>query len=223
MCNRFCSIKDPFLIRQYATVIENLDDYIFNPNVAPTNNVPIIRSAENQQRCLGIARFGISPHWAKNANGPSILMNARVETLYTKRTYKNLMAKSRCAIPVEGYYEWREEEGEKQPYLFTRNDGNVMWLAGLWDQSVDKEQHEFVIITGEPNSLSSPIHDRMPCIIDNTDIERWLDVTQNGDDCLIIYPSEFMQVRPVNRSMNRSSMKDFRIIDNVETVEPHYA
>ena len=143
-------------------------------------------------------------------------MNARVETVRTTPAYREAYQKRRCLIPVEGYYEWREEDGRKQPYLFTRADDDVMALAGLWDYAeIDNEKiFSFTLITGEPNSLSSPIHDRMPCIVDQDHVDGWLNLGQDGMEHLNPFPSQLMKVKPVNPAMNNPRMKDAAVIDD---------
>jgi putative SOS response-associated peptidase YedK len=60
--------------------------------------------------------------------------NARVETVTTKPFFKEAFKRTRCIIPASGYYEWQDAPAGKQPYYFTRADGQVISFAGLWDE-----------------------------------------------------------------------------------------
>ena len=74
-----------------------------------------------------------------------------------------MLANRRCVVPAEGFYEWREENGRKQPYFFARRDGKPVMFAGIWDYSDVKGEAipSFAILTDEPNELVAPYHDCM--------------------------------------------------------------
>lgn len=215
MCNRIRSIQNADKVAERYKIPFRIN-FEPNPNVAPTDNAPIIRTSSSEGRKAQLARFGMIPSWAKDKKTGVKFTNARYETVKTTPAYREAFKKRRCIIPVEGYYEWREEDGKKQPYLFTRQDNDVMSLAGLWDYvELDNERiYSFTIITGEPNTLSSPVHDRMPCIVDNDNIDAWLDLSANGLDELIVFPSSLMKVHAVNPAMNNPRMKDASVIDD---------
>jgi putative SOS response-associated peptidase YedK len=52
--------------------------------------------------------------------------------------FRDSFKKRRCLIPASGYYEWRETPEGKQPYYFTRRDGQIISIAGLWSDWTDK-------------------------------------------------------------------------------------
>jgi hypothetical protein len=82
------------------------------------------------------------------------LLNARTDSL-RRGSFKTMLANKRCVIPAEGFYEWREEHGKKQPYFFARKDGKPVMFAGIWDYSDVKGEAvpSFAILTDEPNEL----------------------------------------------------------------------
>ena len=123
-----------------------------------------------------------------------------------------MLANRRCVIPAEGFYEWREEHGYKQPYFFARKDGKPVMFAGIWDYSEVKGDTipSFAILTDEPNELVAPYHDRMPVVLD--DAEKWLDVDAPLDAVCPLGPDRFV-VRPVNRAVNKVSEKDIAAIE----------
>ena len=215
MCNRFRSMSNAEEIAQrYKAFVKiNFPD---NPNVAPTDEVPIIALDQERGRKARLARFGLVPRWSKTLKQGLSMTNARIETVTEKPAFREAYRKRRCIIPADGYYEWREEDGLKQPYLFTMADHSPMALAGLWEWAKIDNQDvwSFTILTNEPNSLAQPIHDRMPCIVAEDKIEQWLDPEKGGLEQLTLFPSELMSVRRVNRAMNSPRMKDRHAIDS---------
>src|SRR5262249_30718993 len=125
---------------------------------------------------------------ARNQNGavrdqPCQQRRQETPTLALRRgSFKTMLANKRCVIPAEGFYEWREENGKKQPYFFARKDGKPVMFAGIWDYSDVKGEAipSFAILTDEPNELVAPYHDRMPVVLG--DVERWLNLDTTLDD-----------------------------------------
>jgi putative SOS response-associated peptidase YedK len=48
--------------------------------------------------------------------------NARAETVAEKPMFRGAFKRTRCLIPVSGYYEWQDMPGGKQPWYFTARD-----------------------------------------------------------------------------------------------------
>jgi hypothetical protein len=92
-------------------------------------------------------RWGIIPAWwskpLKEANKLATF-NARAETIATKPFFRDSFRRRRCLMPVSGYYEWHDAPGGKQPYYFTRTDGEVMTIGAIQDGWVDPATHEAV-------------------------------------------------------------------------------
>ncbi len=98
------------------------------------------------------------------------MINARAETLAEKPAYRPLLAKGRCLILADGFYEWRlDPDGKKRPVRYTLDDGAPFGFAGLWTSWRDPESGESLrsctIITTTANELVAPVHDRMPVIL----------------------------------------------------------
>src|SRR3954447_958191 len=149
MCNRFRSIKDWSEIPRRLLTGRRLN-FEFNPNVAPTELVP--------------ARFGITLT-GKDGKPRQPLLNARTDGM-RRGQFRSHLRERRCVIPCQGFYEWREESG-KQPYYFSRRDGQPMMLAGIWEESEHRgdKRVAFAILTDEPNELIAPYHDRIPLVL----------------------------------------------------------
>jgi len=158
-----------------------------NYNVAPTTQILTLVQTDDSanDRLLRRAHWGLLPSWSKDRKRAASMINARSETLTEKPSFRNLVARHRCVIPVDGYYEWRTVDvatgpkTPKRPYFISSPDGVALALAGLWTTWKDPERNgELVrscaIITTTPNERLAAIHDRMPCVLDGDDIGEWL-------------------------------------------------
>ncbi|MEA2950927.1 MAG: hypothetical protein QOJ96_447 [Alphaproteobacteria bacterium] len=208
MCNRFRGLKNwSQLPHQLAAARINFD---YNPNVAPTEQVPVLLGEAGKPVATKMARFGINLKGPPGKKRPPLL-NARTDTL-RRGSFKTMLAQRHCIIPAEGFYEWREENGKKQPYFFERKDGQPLMLAGIWDYSEVKGDvvASFAILTEEPNELVAPYHDRMPVALDNA--ETWLDPRTPLDGIKPLGPDRFI-VRAVNPAVNKVSEKNIDAIE----------
>ncbi len=184
-------------------------NFEFNPNVAPTELVPVVVAGEG----VVLARFGIH-RLGSGGNPRPPLLNVRTDGM-RKGQFKKHLKKQRCVIPVEGFYEWRQEGG-KQPYYFSRKDGKPLMLAGIWEIAEYKGDSRvaFAILTDEPNELVASYHDRMPLALADDKVAAWLDVSQESPlgENLLLDLNEFT-VRPMDRAMNNVRQKDLTVID----------
>lgn len=195
-----------------------LKDNSFSPNynVAPTNSCPVISQGDPDH--IHMYRWGLIPHWAKDMKIGYRMINARSETLAEKNSFKHPLQRSRCLVLADGFYEWKKEDGEKQPYRITLGQGGIMTLAGLYDQWRSPEGqmiYSFTIITTAPNNLMAPIHDRMPAILDKVDAERWLqsDLPQmEALNLLKPFDAEQMKAYPVSKAVGNVRNNDPSLI-----------
>lgn len=210
MCGRIRSLKDfSQLPRQMADWTRM--NFEYNPNVAPTESVPAFLADGKHPLSARQARFGINLEAAGGKKrGP--LLNARTDTL-RRGSFRNMLAHRRCIIPAEGFYEWREEDGKKQPYFFFRKDGKPVMFAGIWDYSDVKGDKvpSFAILTDEPNELVAPYHDRMPVIVD--DPMPWLGEQDDPLGAIEALGPEAFAVRAVNPAVNKVAVKDINAIE----------
>lgn len=102
-------------------------------------------------------------------SGSGLLINARAETALERKMFRNSMLHRRCIIPARGFYEW---DRDKNKATFTRKDGSLLYLAGFYDmfQEIDR----FVIITVNANESVRPVHDRMPLVLEEEELEDWV-------------------------------------------------
>jgi hypothetical protein len=95
--------------------------------------------------------------------------------------FRDAFKSKRCLIPASGYYEWHDAPGGKQPYYFTRRDGQPITFAGLWsswkDREADNKLLSCTMLITEPNKFVAEVHDRIPVILETKDFEQW----EHGD------------------------------------------
>jgi putative SOS response-associated peptidase YedK len=194
-------------------------------NIAPTQDVPIVRQRADGVREAVTARWGLVPHWVKDLDGfRANLFNARSEGVATKPSFRDAVRRWRCLIPASGFYEWASAGGEKRPYYVFRRDGRPLALAGLW--SVWSKQAapllSCAIVTTRPNATVKPLHDRMPVILDPDEFERWLDPAVDDphdvEDLLDPYDDDALQAYAVSRAVGNPRIERPDLIARV-TVE----
>jgi len=153
-------------------------------NIAPSQPVAAVRvSPQGGVREALLLRWGLVPFWAKDAAIGARMINARAETVAEKPSFRTAFRQRRCLVPAHGYYEWRKEQGGKQPYHIHMKGGEPFALAGLWEhwEGADGEVIEScALITTEANALTRTIHNRMPVIIDSSGFDAWLDPAGKG-------------------------------------------
>lgn len=175
-------------------------------NVAPTQLHPILRRVDGERR-LGRAAWGFAPV----ENRPVI--NARVETLAARPAFREALARRRCVVPVDGFFEWQGA----QPFWFHRPDGGLLLLAGLWEEgppdAAGVARPRFVVITTAPNRLVAPVHDRMPAILPPDGIAAWL--AAPAVDALAPAPDDALVATPVSPRVGSPHADDARLLDPV--------
>jgi putative SOS response-associated peptidase YedK len=125
---------------------------------------------------LGYLTWGLIPSWAKEKKGTG-LINARMETLDQKPSFRESFKKRRCLIIADGFYEWKtdpENDNRKTRYYFQLPSGKPFAFAGLWD-TWQKDYHGCSIITRDAVGDVRDIHDRMPCVLEPEVYSDWLD------------------------------------------------
>jgi putative SOS response-associated peptidase YedK len=186
-------------------------------NIAPTQQVPIIRRNEGGERELSQVKWGFVPFWAKDPSVGSKMINGRSETIATAPAYRSAFKKTRCLIPASGFYEWlKRGVATKQPMHIGMKDGAPFAFAGLWTTWGPKESElvTCTIITGEPNELVAPIHNRMPVILAAANYDRWFDVDAPDPTSLLVpYPADAMAAYPVSTRVNSVKNDDAAILD----------
>ncbi|BAT59715.1 putative SOS response-associated peptidase YedK [Variibacter gotjawalensis] len=225
MCARISQFSEPFKL-QFVDGLDIVDSRLSNIprryNGAPGQDLLVIReNHRSSERSLDLIRWGYVPNFNKDAKPKTKLVNIRAETVATSRMFAESYAKRRCIIPVDNFFEWREEGGAKQPYAIGMKDGAPFALAGLWDNWKHPEtgewQRTFAVLTVDANELMAQIHHRMPVILRNEDCERWISEEADPRELLKPYPSEPMRMWRVSRRVNSVREDDPGLVEPEST------
>lgn len=228
MCGRFTSTTSASDLAAYFDA--STDDLVeLGPdhNVTPTRDVYIVRESEGRRE-LAIAHWGLVPQWAESPAVGSRLINARSETASVKPSFRSAFRRRRCIVPVDGFYEWIPVPGRrrKQPHYLHARDGRPLAFAGLWETWRPKDRPDDValrsctILTGAPNAVVAPLHDRMPVILDREEWDLWLDPSVDDVELLQSLldpaPDDLLETWPVSFSVNDVHRRDASLIERFE-------
>ena len=190
-------------------------------NIAPSQSVAVVRLLpDDTDRKLARLRWGLLPAWVKDPTKVQQPINAKAETAAEKPMFRDAFKRRRCLVPADGFYEWKQDGGRKQPVYIHMKDGEPFAIAGLWEhwEGQDGQVIEScTLLTTEPNDVLAPIHNRMPVILDPKDYARWLDPdvqeVSQLKRLLQPYPPEAMTYFPVNLRVNNPRNDDALCIE----------
>lgn len=181
MCGRFVSMSDPDGFVDLLGIDDRKDDDLpARWNVAPTD--PVRAVAEHAgRRALVTFRWGLVPSWADDRKGAARMINARIESAADKPAYRTALARRRCLVPADGFYEWTKVPDGRQPHLIHHVGGTPLAFAGLWeiwrdpsDPDADLLRTCTILTTAAEGDLRR-LHDRMPVVVDASCWDAWLD------------------------------------------------
>jgi putative SOS response-associated peptidase YedK len=209
MCGRYAisSSRLPRIERALGIELPEVQPHY---NIAPTQTVPVVRTTEDGGYELVKMRWGLIPAWSKEPRTSYATFNARAETVATKPAFRAAYRVRRCLVPASGFYEWREEQGRKQPWYFSAADGQELAFAGLWEEWHGPDAPPLLsctVIVGTANEVVEPIHDRMVIILGPDDYATWLDPTQPRnpiDNLLLPCPADWLRGWRVSRAVNKA-------------------
>lgn len=221
MCGRYTSTSQLADLAEVFEVAEiRTEPLPARYNVAPTLDVYAVAvrgrhdAEKGPHRALGTFRWGLVPSWAKDPSVGSRMINARAESVASKPAFRSALARRRCLIPADAFYEWqRRPEGGKLAYAIRRRDGRPMAFAGLWEVWRDPSRQRAeppllrtcAIVTTAANELMAPIHERIPVVLDPRDWNDWLDPGVGPAGALGLLrspPSEWFEAYPVSSLVN---------------------
>jgi putative SOS response-associated peptidase YedK len=215
MCGRYGLVPDQSFDERFR--VENRQEPLFPQyNIAPGASMPVV--VRNSPNRVAMMKWGLIPHWSKEPQVKFSTINARAETITTSPAYRAPFRSRRCLVPASGFYEWRATKDGKQPYFIRLKGEQLFAFAGLYDVWRDAEGQElfsYTIITTAPNSLMTPIHNRMPVILRREDEDAWLDKdTGTGRlvALLVPYPAERMEAYTVSRAVNNPAHEGEELI-----------
>ncbi len=213
MCGRFALQASSEELGAYL-VTELPELYMPRFNIAPTTPVLALTDKE-----LTFFSWGLVPSWSKDVNIGSRMFNARSETVTEKPSFKNAYKRRRCLIPASGFYEWKPQQGGKQPY-FCHLDRPIFSFGGIWEHwsdSMGNELQTCAILTMQSNGAMRDLHARMPLVIPEKLRDLWLDHsdenTERAQYCLL-HPDTDFKVYAVSKQVNSARN------DSADLVEP---
>ena len=200
MCGRYVvnnPVSKTSKLVKSAIQVEDIENY----NAHPYQKLPVIKKYKNGNTLENL-KWGLIPSWAKNKDFKA-LINARLETIDEKVSFKKLIKLNRCVVVADGFYEWKRNEKEKIPHYFLRKDKKTIFFAGIY------ENDEFCLITEEAKENVREIHHRQPVIINETDINRYLNLELQGSiflkECKKTDLTFYEVSKDVNKPTNNSA------------------
>lgn len=164
MCGRYY-IDDETAI-EIERLVRHLDRKFMGGgkrDVFPSGQAPVITGQQNEFAAelftWGFPGFGSS----------KLIINARSETALDKRTFRDSIQTRRCVVPAAGFYEWNRE---KEKYTFLNPDGRTCYLAGFYKEFDSGVR--FVILTTGANDSMKSVHERMPLVLTEDELNAWI-------------------------------------------------
>ena len=220
MCGRYV-LTAPGEVLAELFELDERPHLVTRYNIAPTQEVAIVRARPEGGRELATVSWGLVPHWAKERAIGNRLINARAESLAEKPAFRDSFEKRRCLVLADAFYEWQKVDGRKQPWLLRLRGGGPFGFAGLWstwrDRQSGEELESCTIVTTAPNELAAPIHDRMPVIVAQARHAEWLAPATVESAALagllVPYPADEMEAFPVSTWVNAPQHDDPRCVE----------
>lgn len=180
MCGRFSLTAEADELAELFDLPE-LGAFPPRYNIAPTQPILTVGINAAGNRDAQLVRWGLIPHWVKNPDEFTLIINARSETASTKASFKTALRHRRVLIPASGFYEWHRPADKKLPkqaYWIRPVSEGTICFAGLVETWMGKDGTEVdtgCILTTQSNDQIGNIHHRMPVVIRPADFDRWLD------------------------------------------------
>ncbi|MBA0125359.1 SOS response-associated peptidase [Haloechinothrix sp. YIM 98757] len=248
MCGRYAATKDPATIAREFDALDEVTDTEAAPgpsyNVAPTRPVTtvvrrhpraedgtVLTTEAASRRVRGMV-WGLVPSWAKDPSIGQRMINARAETVATKPAFRKAVARRRCLVPADGWFEWLRGSGEgrrpaKQPYYMTARDGTSLAFAGIWETWRDPELPSTAsptvtcsVLTTDAVGALADIHHRMPLLMPPHLWDEWLD-PDSGDVAELLAPPaadvvERLEIRPVSERVGNVRNNGPELIERID-------
>ena len=203
MCGRYVvtnPVSKTKRLVKTAIKVEDKENY----NAHPYQDLPVIKKYTNGN-ALENLKWGIIPSWLKKKEFKP-LINARLETIDEKVSFKKLIQLTRCVAVADGFYEWKREEKNKIPYYFLREDKKIIYIAGIY------ENDQFCLVTEEASKNILEIHRRQPVILNEKDINRYLNIELNGSSFLKECKKPNLEFYEISKEVNKPTNNSVSLI-----------
>jgi len=187
-------------------------------NIAPGQEALVI-AEDRQGRRMGQLTWGLVPGWRDTPGKP--LINARIESVLSRPSFREAVQRRRCLVPADGFYEWKREGKSKVPFWIHPKEGGVLSFAGIWERwsrPGSEPRHTYAILTMPASPEVARIHDRMPVVVGHVDRDAWLDRHKDGRAALSLLRSPKAPAfvsRPVSARVNHPKEDDAGLIEAV--------
>ena len=203
MCGRYVvtnPVSKTKRLVKTAIKVEDKENY----NAHPYQDLPVIKKYTNGN-ALENLKWGLVPSWSKKKEFKP-LINARLETIDEKVSFKKLIQLTRCVAIADGFYEWKREERNKIPYYFLREDKKIIYIAGIY------ENDQFCLVTEEANKNVIEIHHRQPVILNEKDVNRYLNIELNGSSFLKECKKPNLEFYEISKEVNKPTNNSISLI-----------
>jgi putative SOS response-associated peptidase YedK len=232
MCGRFTlHTEKELLARRYEVDLGGLD-LAPRYNVAPGQLVLTVRTGDSE-RNASLLKWGLVPWWARPLDKLPLMINARVETVDSRRAYRDAFRARRCLVLADGFYEWQSFDRKlpKTPHWISLASGEPFAMAGLWERWQDPDEPESealltcTIVTAAANRAVQMIHPRMPVILPHEQALAWIDPAHDGEvdrlrALLEPVPADALHAHPVSDAVNSPANDDPTLIEQVQHPQP---
>ena len=139
---------------------------VLDRDIHPGDTAPVIMAAGDQGGSLRVCR----QKWGyPGPGGKGLVFNARSESVFEKRMFRDSVSQRRAAVPVSWFYEWNKN---KEKFTFTKEGSRILFLAGFYGRYEDGDR--FVILTTQANASMAPVHSRMPLVLEREQVREWI-------------------------------------------------
>lgn len=178
-------------------------------------------------KAVELFQWGLVPDWTKDVESAKQIanqtLNARIESITEKSSFKNVVENGRSILFVDGFYEHHHLNKKTFPYYIHRADSAPMAIAAIkseWLNPISGNSvKSFSIVTTKANSLLTEIHNnpklqeaRIPVILTEDKIETWLHSSLNDaiQDVSLPIDSELLASHTVKgfKNVAQSNKKD---------------
>jgi putative SOS response-associated peptidase YedK len=196
-------------------------------NLCPTHDSPVVR-VDSGQRQIELMRWQFVPSTEPAFNTKLSTINARSESVFETRLYRDVVIRQRCLVPLSGFYEWKRAGDSKRPFKIHLRDEPIMSVAGIWETWRPGSPHErrsFSILTTSANEFMKDIHDRMPVILGRDVENEWLNPEvgerETLEKLLKPCPSSWLTAVEVSSLVNSSKNNSAEVLRPAQaTVSP---
>lgn len=189
--------------------------------VAPTQRAPVAFQGDSSGEIQAF-KWGLMPSWAKDIRDAAKRINARVETVIQKPSYRAAFKHRRCLVPMSAYFEWKGDKPPKQPYLIHDPSGALLMSAGLWEVWKDPSDpaadwlRTFTVVVGPPGQISGDIHNRQPVFLPPDRWVAWLRGTpEDAEQVITNLPAAGLTYFPVSKRLNNPRNQGPELIEEV--------